>query len=133
MQRPAARTRHVVARQLHDKGRGTTGEQTRLLEHDAGDDDRYNTEEVEERRDPRGLGVADERAHDERNHGQLGAARDERRGHDRHATVLLVLDRLGGEHAGHAAAGGHQHGDERLRREAETAEHASITNATRAM
>ena len=112
----------MVAWQLHDKRRGAACEELGLFEHDAADDDGDNAQEVEERCNPRGFGVADERAHDKRDDGQLGAAGDERGGHDRHAAVLLVLDGLGGKHARHAAAGGHQHGDEGLTGQAKAAE-----------
>ena len=54
--------------------------------------------------------------------GHLGAAGDEAGGHDGHLPVPVLLDGAGGHDAGHAAAGGHQHGDEALAGQAEAAE-----------
>ncbi len=173
MQRPAAQRRHVVSGKLHHERRGTACEQASLLEHDARDtdreptaeveqrgdpaclgiadqrahdqrndrelgaceqagllehdardDDREHTEEVEQRGDPACLGIADQRAHDQRNDRELGAAGNERGSHDRQAAVLLVLDRLGGEYTGNAAARGYEHGNERLALQAEATEDA---------
>ena len=85
-----------------------------------------DAQEVEERADPRSGGrrVANDGTHEQGDDRQLGAARDERGGHDRHAAVLLVLDGLGSHDAGDAAARGHEHGDKGLTGQAKAAEHA---------
>ena len=126
MQRPRADRREVVGRELHDKRRRAAGEELGLLEHQARTDDGKDAQEVEERADPSGGGgrVTDDGTHEQGDDRQLGAAGDERGGHDRHAAVLLVLDRLGSHDAGDAAARGHEHGDEGLTGQAEAAEHA---------
>ena len=116
----------MVGRKLHDKRGRTAGEELGLLEHEARGDDGKDAQEVEERADPCGRGgrIANDGAHEQGDDRQLGAAGDERGGHDRHAAVLLVLDGLGGHDAGNAAARGHEHGDERLTGQAKAAEHA---------
>ena len=126
VQRPGTNRREVVGRQLHDKRRGAAGKELGLLEHQTRTDDGEDAQEVEERRDPSsGIGgMTDDRAHEQGDDGQLGAAGDERGGHDRHAAVFLVLDGLGGHDAGDAAARGHEHGDEGLTGQTEAAEHA---------
>ena len=53
----------------------------------------------------------------------LGAAGDERRGHDGHLAVAVIFDGTGGHDTGHAAAGADQHGDEALTGQAELAEY----------
>ena len=116
----------VVRGKLHDERGRLAREHLGLLEHDAGDDDGDDAEEVEHRRDPpRLLGVAaGDGAEHERDDGHLRAAGDHGRRHDGHATVALVLDGLGGHDGGHAAAGRHEHGDEALAGQAEAAEYA---------
>ena len=44
----------MISGQLHDKGSGLTGEGLKLLQHDAGDNDRCHTDEVGGGSDPRG-------------------------------------------------------------------------------
>ena len=126
MQRPRADRREVVGRKLHNERRRATGKELGLLEHKARSDDGKDTQEVEERADPRSSGgrVADDGTHEQGDDRELGSTGDERGGHDRHAAVLLVLDGLGGHDAGNAAARGHEHGDEGLTGQAKAAEHA---------
>ena len=116
----------MVGGKLHNERRRATGEELGLLEHKARGDDGKDAQEVEERADPRGGGgrIADDGAHEQGDDRQLGAAGDERGGHDRHAAVLLVLDGLGSHDAGDAAARGHEHGDKGLTGQAKAAEHA---------
>ena len=89
--------RHVVLRKLHDKRRGLAGEELGLFQHDTGDDDRDDAHEVEHRGNiPGGVGVARRnRAEHEGDDRHLRTAGDHGGGHDRHAAILLVLDRLG--------------------------------------
>ena len=110
----------MVGRQLHDERSGLTGEHLGLLQHDTGDDDGCHTDEVSGGGDP-GT-AAEEGAGDHADERNLGAAGDERGGHDRHTAVTLVFDGTGGHDARNAAAHTDEHGDERLTGKAELAE-----------
>ena len=114
----------MVFGQLHDERSGVAGEQLGLLQHDAGEDDGDDAQEVEHGGHvPRCRRVAGcQRAEHERDDGHLGTARNHRGGHDGHATIHLVLDGLGGHDGGHTATGGDEHGDERFTGQAELAE-----------
>ena len=116
----------MVGGQFHDKRGRATGKEPGLLEHQTRSDDGKHAQEVEERRNPAGArrGIADDRTHEQGDDRQLGAAGNERRGHDRHAAVLLVLNGLGGHDARNAAARGDEHRNERLTRQAKAAEDA---------
>ena len=118
--------RHMVLRKLHDERRGLAGEELGLFQHDAGDDNRDDAHEVEHRGDiPGGVGVArGNRAEHEGNDRHLRTAGNHGGGHDRHATILLVLDGLSCHDGGHAAAGGDEHRDEGFAGQAELAEDA---------
>ena len=94
---------HVVGGQLHNEGSGITGEQLRLFQDDAGDDDGCHADEVSRGGDP--AAAAEQSTCDQADDGHLGAAGDEAGGHDGHTAVTLVLDGTGSHNAGHAAAG----------------------------
>ena len=106
----------MVGRKLHNKRRRAGGEELGLLEHEARGNDGKDAQEVEERADPRSGGrrVANDGTHKQGDDRQLGAARDERGGHDRHAAVLLVLHGAGSHDCRDGAAEAHEHGDKRL-------------------
>ena len=110
----------MVGRQLHDERSGITGEHLGLLQHDTGDDDGCHTDEVSGGGDP-GT-AAEEGAGDHADERNLGAAGDERGGHDRHTAVTLVFDGTGGHDARNAAAHTDEHRDEGLTGKAELAE-----------
>ena len=110
----------MVGRQLHDERSGITGEHLGLLQHDTGDDDGCHTDEVSGGGDP-GT-AAEEGAGDHADERNLGAAGDERGGHDRHTAVTLVFDGTGGHDARNAAAHTDEHGDEGLTGKAELTE-----------
>ena len=116
----------MVLGQLHDERGCLASEQLGLLQHDAGEDDGDDAQEVEHGcHVPRCRRIAGcQRAEHERDDGHLGAARDHRGGHDGHTTVHLVLDSLGGHDGRHAATRGDEHGDERFTGQAELAEYA---------
>ena len=116
----------MVGRKLHDKRGRTAGEELGLLEHEARGDDGKDAQEVEKRADPCGRGgrIANDGAHEQGDDRQLGAAGDERGGHDRHAAVLLVLDGLGSHDAGDTAARRHEHRNKGLTGQAKATEHA---------
>ncbi len=111
----------MVCRELHDERSGIACEHFRLLQHDAGDDDGRDADEVRGGRDQRAV-VREERTRDQRDDGKLRAAGDEGRRHDGHAAVALVLDRPGSHDARDAAAGADHHRDEGLAGEAEPSE-----------
>ena len=115
-----AHSGRVIGGQLHDKGGGLAGEHPKFLEHDAGDHHRGDADEEGGYRHPGA--VAEDGSGKEGDDGDLGAAGDEAGGHDGHLPVPVLLDGPGGQDAGDAAAGGHQHGDEALAREAEAPE-----------
>ena len=64
----------------------------------------------------------EQRAGNQRDDRHLGAARDERGGHDGHLAVAVVFNRTGRHDARNAAAGGDQHRDKGLTGQAELAE-----------
>ena len=111
----------MVGRQLHDEGSGVAGEHLGLFQHDAGDDDGGHADEVSGGGHP--CAAAEDGAGDHGDEGDLGAAGDERGGHNGHAAVTLILDGTGGHDAGYAAAHADEHGDEGLTGQAELAEH----------
>ena len=75
---------------LVSEGSRVAGKHLRFLEHDTGDDDRTDADEVGAGRDK--TAAREERARDEADDGHLGTAGNESGGHDRHAAVTLVLD-----------------------------------------
>ena len=112
----------VVRGQLHHKGGGIAGKHSELLEHDAGNDDRRHADEIGGGGDP--PGPAEDRACEQADNGHLRAAGHEPRSHNGHSPVTVLLNGTGGHDAGHAAAGGNQHGDEALAGKTEAAENA---------
>ena len=114
------RTWQVVCRKLHNERSRVTGEPLRLLQYDTGEDDRGDAEEVSRWCDP-GC-TAEYRTCEEGDDRELRGARDEGRGHDRHTTVTLVLDRSRCHDTRNAAAGADQHRDEGLTGETEATE-----------
>ncbi len=116
----------MVLGQFHDEGSCIPGEGSELLQHDAAHDDGGKTQEVEERRHPPSALIiaASQGTEHQRDDGQLRAAGDHGGGHDGHASVLLVLDGLGGHDRRHTAAAGDEHRDERFARQAEAPEDA---------
>ena len=110
----------MVGGQLHDERSGIAGEHFGLLEHDAGDHDRSDADEISGGGDPGA--AAEESAGNETDDRHLGAAGDKGRGHDRHAAVTLVFDGTGGHNARDTAAGADEHRDEALAGETELAE-----------
>ena len=110
----------MVGGQLHDEGGGLPGEGLELLQNDPGDDDRRHADEVGG--GGHQGGIAKQGSGEQANDGHLGPAGDKAGGHDGHLPVPVLLDGPGGHDAGHAAAGGHQHGDEGLAAQAKAAE-----------
>ena len=114
------RSRQVVRRELHNERSRITCKPLRLLQYDTGEDDRGDAEEVSRWCDP-GC-TAEYRTCEEGDDRELRGARDEGRGHDRHTTVTLVLDRSRCHDTRNAAAGADQHRDEGLTGETEATE-----------
>ena len=110
----------MVGRQLHDERGRIAGEHLRLLEHDAGDDDRGHADEVRGGGDPGA--AAEEGAGDHADEGHFRAAGDKGGGHDRHAAITLVFNGTGSHNARHAAADADEHRDEGLAAQAELTE-----------
>ena len=111
---------HMVSGQLHNERSRITGEQLRLFQDDAGDDDGCKADEVSRGGDP--AAAAEQSTCDQADDGHLGTAGNEAGGHDRHTAVTLVLDGTGSHNTGNAAAGTNQNGDEALAGQAELAE-----------
>ena len=110
----------MVGRQLHDERSRIAGEHLRLLEHDAGDDDRGHADEVRGGGDPGA--AAEQSAGDHADEGHFRAAGDKGGGHDRHAAITLVFNGTGSHNARHAAADADEHRDEGLAAQAELTE-----------
>ena len=102
--------RHMVSRELHDKGSGVAREHGCLFEHDTGDDDSGHTDEIGGGCHPGGS--VEDRAGDHRDEGHLGAAGDEGGGHDRHPAVTFVFNSSRCHDTGDTAAGSDEHGNE---------------------
>ena len=113
---------HMVSGQLHNERSRITGEQLRLFQDDAGDDDGRKADKVSGGGNP--AAAAEQSTCEQADDGHLSAAGDEAGGHDRHTAVTLVLDGTGSHNTGNAAAGADQHGDEALAGQAEAAEDA---------
>ena len=110
----------MVSGQLHNERSRITGEQLRLFQDDAGDDDGCKADEVSRGGDP--AAAAEQSTCKQADDGHLSAAGNEAGGHDRHTAVTLVLDGAGSHNAGNTAAGADQHGNEALAGQAEAAE-----------
>ena len=110
----------MVSGQLHNERSRITGEQLRLFQDDAGDDDGCKADEVSGGGDP--AAAAEQSTCDQADDGHLGTAGNEAGGHDRHTAVTLVLDGTGSHNTGNAAAGTNQNGDEALAGQTEAAE-----------
>ena len=110
----------MVSGQLHNERSRITGEQLRLFQDDAGDDDGCKADEVSGGGDP--AVAAEQSTCDQADDGHLGTAGNEAGGHDRHTAVTLVLDGTGSHDTGNAAAGTNQNGDEALAGQTEAAE-----------
>ena len=112
---------NVICGKLHNEGSGFACEGLGLLEHDSGDDDRRNADEVAGHGDK--CAAAEECAGEHADDGHLCAAGDEAGGHDRHTAVTLVFDGTGCHDARNAAAAADEHGDEALAGEPKLTEH----------
>ena len=110
----------MVSRELHDERRRLAGKCLELLQHDAGNNDGTDADEVGGSRDVRGL--AEDSAGDEADDRELRAARHEGRGEQGQLSVAVIFDRTGSHDTRDAAAGGHEARDEGLAGEAELAE-----------
>ena len=110
----------MIGGQLHDEGRRVAGEGLRLFQDDAGEDDGRHADEVG------GYGhqtaAAEDGAGEQADNGHFRAAGHKTGGHNGHPAVPLIFNSTGGHHAGDAAAGADQHGDEALAGEAELPE-----------
>ena len=110
----------MVGGQLHHEWGRIARKHLCLFQHNAGYDDCENTDEISAGCNP--PRAAKQRAGNQRNDWELGAARDEGGGHDRHFSIPVIFDRPRGHNAGHTAAGGDQHRDERFAGKAEFTE-----------
>ena len=110
----------MVRRKFHDKGRRISGKHLCLLQHNAGNDDGCDSDEV--RTGSHNAAAPEERACNEADDRHLGATGDKGGGHDRHTPVTFVLDGAGGHNTRHAAAHAYQHRDEALAGKTEAAE-----------
>ena len=110
----------MVCGKLHNEGSGITGKHFCFFQHDTGNNNSGNTDEI-------GAGshppcTAEESRGNQGDNRQLCAAGDKGGGHDRHTAVSLVFNGTGGHNSGNAAAGTDEHRDERLAGKTEFAE-----------
>ena len=91
-----------------------------FLQHNAGDDDGRDADKVRAGRHP--PGPAEQRACNQSDDRQFGAAGDKGGGHNRHLAVTVVFNGTGRHNAGNAAAGADEHRDKGLTGQAELAE-----------
>ena len=110
----------MIGRKLHHKGRGLSRKGLEFLQNHAGGHHRPNAYEEGGYRNQGG--IAEHRAGKQADDGHFRAAGNEARGHDGDLPVVLLLDGSGGQNAGHAAAGGNQHGNDGFAGQAEFAQ-----------
>ena len=110
----------MIGGQFHNERSGLPSKGFEFLQHDTRNDNRSNTDEESGGGHPGG--IAEHRPGKQTDDGHLSSAGDETGGHNRHLPVAVLLNGSGGHDTGHTAAGSHQHGDEALTGETETAE-----------
>ena len=110
----------MVSRQLHNEGSGIATEHFGFLQHDTGDDDGSDAQEVSTGSHP--PSATEQSRSDQSDDRHLSAAGNEGRNHDRHTAVALVFDGTGSHDARHAASTADQHGDEGLTGQTKAAE-----------
>ena len=110
----------MVGGQLHDEGGGLSGKGLELFENHTGNHHRRNADEEGRHRHQRG--IAEHRPGKQADDRHFRAAGDEARGHDGDFPVIFLLNGAGRQNARHAAAGGHQHGDDGFTGQAELAQ-----------
>ncbi len=112
----------VVCRKLHDEWGGIACKEAGLLQNDARAENGDNAQEVRAGSNPP---LATEHSTCKQSDNRELSARDERRGHNGHAAIVLVFNGSRRHNTGHAAAGSrYKNRHKRLAGKAEAAEHA---------
>ena len=110
----------MIGGQFHDERSGIAGKELSLFQHDSGNYDSCNADEIGRGRN-QGR-AAEQGAGNQADDRHLRAARHKARSHDRHTAVPFVFNRPGGHDTGDAAAGTDQHRDKGFAGQSETAE-----------
>ena len=112
--------RYMIGRKLHNEGSGFAGKCLEFLQHDTGQDNGGNTQEIAGYRYIGG--TAEHSAGDQADDRELGAAGDKGRGHNGHLAVTVLFNGTGSHDSGNAAAGSDDDRDKGLAGQAELAE-----------
>ena len=104
--------RPVIGGKLHHERCRVSGKHSGLLQHNAGEDDRRNADEIGAGRHP--PRAVKQSGGDQGNDRELGSAGNKGRGHDGHTAVTFIFNGTRRHDSGHAAAGADEHGDEGL-------------------